>query len=218
MRKALLIAFTCLAGITSQAQVEKGRTLLGGTIAYNQSTNYSDGNYLSPGKQRSVIISPSFGKAIKTNFVLGVEASFSSGNQTYGAATDAIKTKSHSYGGAIFLRQYVPLLKNFYFYAQGMMGGSKNEAKQTHNNRVNNRTEGWGVSASLSPGLTYAITKKLYVESGLNGFALLAYSHSKLLYTDATTGGVSVSKGNNFNFSTSLGSSGGFTIGFRVLL
>lgn len=219
MKKVVLLAAVLVFVTTiTQAQITKGRTLLGGTVAYNQSTGYNADNTSYPGKQHNLFVNPSVGNAIKENLVLGVEASFYTGNLKYGAAPNQYKNKSRSYGGSVFLRQYVPLLKRFYFYAQAAAGGNKNKSWQTYNAKTYSNTEGWGAGVSFTPGLTYALTKKLYAESGLNGFALLNYNHSKTESTDLNTGTVSSSKGSNFNFSTSLGGGSGLNIGFRLLL
>jgi hypothetical protein len=219
MRKALLLT-TVLAFITAIAcaQIPKGRTLLGGTLSFSQANDHPANNASYPGKQRNVYINPSFGKVIKENLIVGLEGSFYFHNQKYGSTTNETVYKNRSYGGNVFVRQYVPLLKRFYFYAQASAGGSKNKQSQIYNDQTYSNTEGWGASVSLNPGLTYAITKKLYVESGLNGFALLAYAHSKSESTDPSSGAVSASKGSYFNFTTSLGSGGGISIGFRLLL
>jgi hypothetical protein len=219
MKKALLTTsvFVLITSI-AQAQITKGRTLLGGSISYGQGNNESTGNSSYPAKQHNLFVNPSVGKVIKDNLVVGLEGSFYSGNQKYGNTANESVNKSRSYGASLFVRQYVPLLKRFYFYAQALAGGGKNKAEQTYNNQTYSTTEGWGASVSLNPGLTYAITKKLYVESALNGFALLAYGHSKSEATDPSTGTVSTSKSNTFNFTTSLGGGNGFSVGFRLLL
>jgi hypothetical protein len=219
MRKALLLVAVIIsfASIT-HAQITKGRILLGGTLAYGRSTGYNPPNVSDPQVQQGLTINPSFGKAVKDNLILGIEASFYSLTQKYRSSTIISKYRSQSYGGSIFLRQYVPILKQFYFYAQAAAGANKNRTWQTSNDQTLNDTQGWGASLNLTPGLTYAITKRLYVETGLNGFALLSYNHSKTKFTDSNSGTVSTAKGSNFGISTSLGSSSGLNIGFRLLL
>lgn len=219
MKKALHFVITaCLFTTVSNAQIAKSKVLLGGTLAYYQRTeDYSDERF-NPAKQRYLTVSPSVGKVIKENLVLGVEVSFMSSYLRYNPPLTINENKSKSYGGAIFLRRYVPLLKNFYFFGQAAAGFSKQKGAQTYDSKPYNETNGWGSALSLTPGLTYGITKKFFVEAALNNLALLAYSHSKTESTDATTQIVSSSKSNDFNVSTSLGSSGGFNIGFRLLL
>ena len=63
-----------------------------------------------------------------------------------------------------FLRRYVPLLKNFFFYAQATAAGNSNHDQQKNNNILYNNAKGWSAAVSLTPGLTYAITRKLYAE------------------------------------------------------
>jgi hypothetical protein len=219
MRKALRLA-TVLVFITSiaGAQITKGKTLLGGTVVYNRATaSYSDNSFY-PAKQDYLTVNPAVGITIKENLIVGVEGSYYSSVQKSGTTTNLYTTKGHGYGGSIFLRRYVPLAKRFYFFGQGAVGANKNTSRQKYNNQTISSSEGWGAVVNFSPGLTYGVLKKLYVESSLNGFALLGYGRSQTESTDANTGVVSTSKGSNFNFSTSLGSGGGFSIGFRLLL
>lgn len=218
MKKALHLAIAALFfTAASNAQITKGKTLLGGTVAYYQTTaEYAVGNYAT-GKQHYLTISPSAGKVIRENLVLGLEANFYSTNQEYGLAPNKTENESSGYGGNVFLRRYVPLLKNFYFFGQGAVGYSETKSSQTSNSQPYSETKNWSVSASLYPGLAYAITKKFHVEAALNNLALISYSHSKHDYVNSTPETPS-SKGSAFNVSTSLGSNGGFGIGFRLLL
>lgn len=221
MKKVLPLTFASLCiTFVSYGQIAKGKTLLGGSLGYGQSEAHASNITFLPGKLRYVTLNPSVGIAFKENTVLGVDLSLYTYNQkTAGATpTDIYVTKSRVYGSNVFVRRYVPLLNRFYFYAQASVGGGKSEAWTEYNNQKPSRTDGWSAGLSLNPGLTYAVTKKLYVESGLNGFALLAYSRSKTKDTDSNTGVVSTTKGSNFNFSTTLGGGNGLSFGFRLLL
>src|SRR5215218_10009532 len=116
MKKALPLAIAALfITVTASAQIDKGKTLLGGTIGYSHVSGYYTSNF--------VTLSPSFGKVIKQNLVLGVEANFTSNTTKYDTL-NATNSKTKIYGGGIFLRRYVPLLKNFFFYAQATANGN----------------------------------------------------------------------------------------------
>jgi hypothetical protein len=219
MRKVVLftLVLTSVAAV-AKAQISKGRTLLGGTVVYNRTTASYSNNDLYPASQNYITINPAVGVAVKENLIVGVEGSFYSSVQKSGPTPNFTTTNGHGYGGSFFLRRYVPLAKRFYFFGQGAIGASTNTSKSEYNNQTINSSEGWSTAISFSPGLTYGIFRKLYIESSLNGFALLAYGHSKYKSTDTNTGAVSTSKASNFNFSTSLSGGNGFSIGFRFLL
>lgn len=217
MKKALLLVVVLLVTLVSNAQITKGKTLLGGTIAYSKGkAEYVNFNSDPPTVQRYVTISPSVGWVVKENVIVGVQGNFSSQKQEYANANSNSDYKA--YGGGVFVRRYVPLLKSFYFFGQGAVAYSNTESSQENMGQTYNETKGWGLDASIYPGLAYAITRKFHVEAGLNDLLLIGYSHSesKTQYFGVPT--IASSKGNAFGFSTSLGSNAGFNIGFRFLL
>lgn len=218
MKKVLYTTIICFAvGSVTQAQITKGKMLVGGTIVYSQgkAENSNNINYI-PTKQHYVSINPAVGKVIKENLVVGLQANFLSRNQNN--ENPVSKSKTENYGGGVFLRKYIPLLKNFYFFGHAAAGYNKSKTSQTYMGRPYGKAEGWDINASAYPGLAYAITKKFHIEAGLNDLAVVGYSHSEFENTDLATGSLSSSKGNNFSISTSLGSNAGFNIGFRLLL
>lgn len=219
MKKALHLAVALFfITATAQAQVTKGKILVGGTIGYAQVSEENTDNNSSPTKQNYFIINPSVGNVIKENLVLGIEATISSINQKYEAPSFEAKNESRSYGGSLFVRRYVPLLKNFYFFGQAAAGYSRSKTVQTYNNETYGKSQGWGAGINLYPGLAYAITKKFHVEAGLNNLAVIGYNHLNSENTNLNTEVVTLSESSSFNVSTSLGSNGGFSIGFRFLL
>jgi hypothetical protein len=123
MKKALLF-IVIASGISgfAQAQISKGKTLLGGTISYYQSKDKYASINPHPTKQTFVTINPSAGKVIRENLVLGVEANYSSNTFIYDYPFDKSKAESKTYGGSVFLRKYVPLLQRFYFLDKAVPG------------------------------------------------------------------------------------------------
>lgn len=219
MKKALHLALVlAVFATTASAQITKGKTLLGGTLVYNRASIGFMPNNTIPNKQRFVTLSPSIGKVVKENLMVGIEADYSESRQNYQSETTRIDLNNSGYGGGVFVRRYVPLVKNFYFFGQADAKFSKSESSQTSNNQLDTKLESWVVSASLSPGLSYAVTKTFYMEAGFNSLAQLGYSHSKAQFKDPATGVVSTANGDGFVVSTSLGTNSGFAIGFRLLL
>lgn len=225
MKKALHFAFAFLLFTTAvNAQITKGDLFLGGTVGYSQGNAKNTNDYFSgvPTKQRAFTITPAIGKVIRTNLVLGVQANILTQNQTYenyAANNQVTKFKNENYGGGVFLRKYVPLGKNFYFFGQGISEYNVFKSSQILNiNQAYIKGNGWSINVSAYPGLAYAITKKFHIETGFYNLVMIGYSHSNVENKNFNTGTISSSKGNSFNFSTSLATNGGFGVGFRLLL
>ena len=211
---AILMLFVASS---ASAQISKGKVLLGGTVAYNQGkseTINSPSN--NPSKQTFLTISPSIGKVVKENLVLGVQASINT--MKYNYEIQNADNDYKSYGGGLFLRRYVPLLTRFYFFGQGAADFTTSEVTQTYQNQTFGKTKGWNANVSVYPGLAYGVTQRFYMEAGLNNLLVAGYSHAETESKDPFNGSVSSSETNTFGFSTSLGSNAAFTIGFRFLL
>jgi hypothetical protein len=184
----LSIAIFLFASIT-KAQITKGSTFIGGQISGGQ-TETKNGS--STQKQSSFYVSPAIGTAIKQNLIAGIDFTYGQSKNESGYAY-----KTNTYGGGFFLRRYVPIATRFYFFLQGRAGYSfdKSESSNSSSNWLNKSNS---VSLGLYPGVSFALTKALHIEAGLNNLALLGYSHSvskQPNLPDQTS--------NNFNFRTS---------------
>jgi hypothetical protein len=202
---------------SAAAQISKGKVFLGGTVGFGQQTSEMtnmSSNY--PTKQTYLTISPSVGKVIRENIILGVQASIATQRSDY--KVQEFDARYKGYSGGVFMRRYVPLLKSFYFFGQGAADFSVQNSSEKFQGQTRNKAKGWGTSVSLYPGLAYAVTRKFYVEAALNNLLVAGYNRSETESKDPGSGVVSSSETSSFGFSTSLGSSAGFTIGFRFLL
>jgi hypothetical protein len=83
-----------------------------------------------------------------------------------------------------------------------MMRATTNESK----------IRGWNTGIGFTPGISYAINKKLQLESGFNSLFHATYAKSK------TTAGYNKSSSDSFSAGVSLENQSTFYIGFRVLL
>lgn len=221
MKKALLgTTVLMLFAFVAEAQISKGKILLGGTLGY--STGSSEADYPLPSppydKQHFVTISPSVGKVIKDNLVLGIVGSYFTGLQRSQNQSNETEWKTDGYGGAVFLRRYISLTKNFYFFGQGAAGYSVNKQTQTTNKQLITESKNGLANLALLPGLSYAVTPKFFVEANLNNLALITYNHSIFRSFNPNTNIIETSKGNSFSVSTSLSGTTQFSIGFKVLL
>jgi hypothetical protein len=213
MKKLLLAVITVLAVANfTNAQIKKGAIFLGGDIS--ASTQNTKSQNQTSSKQNGVLISPVFGKAIKDNLILGVHAGVGFYNNNYD--NDNMKSKSNSYNAGIFLRKYKNIgNSDFYFFMQGGLNG--NFSKQTQQRiapAYNEENKYFNIALSAYPGISYAVTKKLQLETGFNNLLTLSYMNEKRTVgiTNYTTNGFSISSSLSYNALSSL------YLGFRFLL
>ena len=189
-----LFLFFILAGLVSNAQISKGSILLGGAVEFNsQKTTYmaSPTNAFT---SSAVSLSPSIGKAVKDNFIIGIDLSYGHAQSDNQAACGTENIKIDSYGLGFFLRQYFPLGKGFSLFTQEELGGSHSQTKE--NGIVT--TKSTMLSMTFFPGIAYAVSHRLQFELGLVNFFFFDYSHNKS--GDDVTG----YKSNTFSAGTGL--------------
>src|SRR5688500_14694907 len=106
-RIQLLIASSLFIVSTANAQISKGSILLGGNLSF--SSVKSEDGIKQP--NLNLNLSPSIGKAIKENLIVGVGLGYS--RYRNGPKGSEIEY-SNKYGGDLFVRKYYPLGRNFY--------------------------------------------------------------------------------------------------------
>lgn len=198
------IAILLFASVTN-AQITKGSTFIGGQISGGKQ-EFKNGS--SSQEQNALFISPAIGTAIKQNLIAGVDFTYS---HLKSESTGNLVNEGNGYGAGFFLRRYAPIASRFYFFLQGRAGYSheKNESK-SGTNPYSSKSSYYNLG--LYPGVSFALTKSLHVEAGLNNLALFSYSHGKSKqagYPDQTS--------KAFNFSTSAsGSNLSFALRFII--
>jgi hypothetical protein len=207
IKRLPLFIFILCASSYAHAQISKGSLFLGGRVQYStlkhettSSPDQSNTSYLT--------ISPAIGTAIKENLILGVELDY---RRTKEAANNVDTRNEKNYGGALFLRQYLLLGKNFYFFGQGNTGVSVFKNEYPTNPLVDNK--GYRISLGVYPGISYAVNNKIHIESGLNNIVFIDYTSSKSVPVAGQE-----SKSTSFNVGTSLSSPISFNIGIRFIL
>src|SRR6185295_15026101 len=104
MRTKILPSFAiffCIA-IASNAQINKGRYLLGGSFSYYSASNLSN---------KSLYTNIQSGRIIKDNTIVGLTGSYASNNFN----TTPWQDKTQQYSIGIFYRKYKALTNKFYF-------------------------------------------------------------------------------------------------------
>ncbi|BAV08168.1 Outer membrane protein beta-barrel domain-containing protein [Filimonas lacunae] len=179
MKKILLLTVLVVitTAITASAQINKGSVYLGGNVGYGRSNIRNNG--YEDYKQINVGVSPSVAFAYKDNFAWGLSLLY--------ARTDLQTSyiqKSNNFGVTAFLRQYQPLGKGFYAFAQEgltLLYGFGNQSSPT-----SSEVKSYGANAGISPGLAYDINKKFQLEIQLNNVAYVSYNRSKTKYSYTT--------------------------------
>ncbi len=180
MRKTicLTIASLCIAFI-SQAQISKGSTFLGGSLNFSGNSVKDDANPINNSSTHSFGVSPQFGKAINTNAVLGVFLNYYRYTSESTIGTQTAKNSYDAYGGGVFYRRYYPFAKRFYLFGEASTGFSYGNTGYTNNSVLSGKSKPVSVAASLTPGLSFAASKNLHLETSLNQFVSFYYRRYK---------------------------------------
>jgi hypothetical protein len=214
-RKILLLIIPALV-ITNllHAQIKKGSLLLGGQVGFSTTKSKTE-NSGNDRTQTGLNVSPAAGKAIKDNLVLGFDAVYThnrdkTDNVTYSGA------KANSYGAGVFLRKYIPLIDRLYLFGQGRLGASYSQTSNNSSPGSYYDTKGLSIGIGFYPGVSFAVSKKVHLESGFNNLAYVNFNHAKTEESTMVTH--SINKSNSFSMGSSLENQTGFTVGVRVLL
>ncbi len=213
MKIKILLSFVILfcAAIATNAQINEGRYLLGGSFGFSNAKNPQT----TGAQNQRLYTNIQFGKVIKENTVAGVILS-------YGYSKDDSTAKLNQYGAGVFYRKYKPIGKSFYFF--GEADALYNYAKNTQGNfQIGGNgtiyTSNTG-SLTFTPGISYSLCKRVQMELLMQNLISLSYGTFKNETTSMGASDISTSKSNNFsadvNVNSNLGNS--FAIGFKFLL
>ena len=215
MRKIYLFIISLSVFVDSaNAQIKKGSVFLGGDIGgSSQKTKTTDD--ITSYKQNVINIFPVFGKAIKDNLVLGVNAGF--GIYDDNNLENYWEHKTNSYSAGVFLRKYKNIgTSGFYLFVQGGFGAGYMNQKQEGPSQYNfHELKRIFVGINAYPGLSYAVSRKLHLETGFNNLLTLNYFHDQIKNGSPVTN----YKANGFNIASSLNNATSHLfLGFRLLI
>jgi hypothetical protein len=197
----LSLLFVCSLVVTTNAQINKGATWLGGQVSFGHSSTENAG---SKNKQTSFNIGPAVGKAVKDNLIVGIAANY----QHYKTKNGSVTTnKGTTYGGALFIRKYVPVVNRFYIF-----GDARAYFNVSSERTSDIKIKGWDAGISATPGLSYGVTKNIQIETGLNSLFRVAYMKRN------QEQGYNENKNNAFNAGISLDNTSPIYLGFRFLI
>ena len=210
-----LFALTCV--LTSQAQIEKGSLLLGSSIGYSQGKTKVEQATAVSSKNNTFSFSPSIGVALKENLVAGVRFDYLKNTSKYTYdANNAQNGEIKNYGGGIFIRRYVPVVNRLYVFGEGtaFYKTIKQTSTQTYyNSKTEIKNKGWGTGLSITPGISFGVSKKFQIEGGFNSLLNVSYAKSKI--TGNTT---ATQKAESFSGGIGNDDESMFYVGFRFIL
>jgi len=204
-RFLLSLLFVCSLAITTQAQINKGALWLGGQAGYSQ-TNSKAGS-TNNSKQRSVNFSPAVGTAIKENLILGVFVNYS--NYKYTTSGPSSR-KEETVGGGIFIRKYIPVVNRLYLFGDARAFYNSYKLRETHS--PDRKIKGFDAGISATPGVSFAVTNKLHIETGVSSLLFTRYQKR------TSTEGSVVTEDKTVNAGLSLDNSSQLFIGVRFLI
>lgn len=223
MNKNLCIILFLLSALISiqpvTAQISKGSAMFGGSINFYGSQNK---NETTPGEKSTtsgIGVTPLFGKAIKNNLLVGGDISYGrySNSRDYpGGGGQSSKTNSDSYGVGAFVRGYRNLGNSgFYLYLQNRIGVQVSSGKTSNSNPgYDYRNNGMAVNLNLSPGVAYAITERMHIETGLDNLFYVEYTAGSTKYS----GSERKSTNRNFSGGIGIGGTSSFSVGVKWII
>jgi hypothetical protein len=194
----LLTIAILLIATTSHAQINKGVKALGGNLSLTSTTEESPAEKYT---NTSFSIAPSFMSVYKDNRAIGFILKYTHNETSY------FQLKTNSYGAGIFLRQYKPLGKGFYVFAQESLNFDADQYKSvlSSDTIIVTTAKTKTISVTVNPGLAFDVSKKFQLELlFFNNLLSAGYSH-----TDTQPGNLSepIFKQNSFFINTNLNTS-----------
>ncbi len=212
MKKLSFVLFVSfLSATTVQSQIKQGALFLGGNFSVSSEKRDNHSNFTST--QSGVGFSPVIGYAIKDDIVIGGDLYYS--DSKYDATPPAYDNKNSYRGIGFFVRHYHQIKNSgFSLFVQGRIGYEHYRFTQTGTAQIDDlkRNE---VRTTFNPGLSYQVSKRWQLETGLNNFLSLSVYNQKQTISagspsNTTTKGVNLQA--NLNPVTDL------YIGLRFLL
>jgi opacity protein-like surface antigen len=204
----LMILLFSLTSASVSAQFTKGSTWLGGSAGYASST--SESQYTDRTKTRTFNINPAIGKVIKPGTVAGIELGYNFHKEERNNFPYQAKSKAYSIG--VFTRKYIEPFKKFYLFGHAGLGASFARYNSTSSFPANPETKSWQTGVSLYPGVSYALTSKIFLEAVFINLFTISYSASRTVVPG------DIYHNNSFSANVNLNNAANFGIGIRFIL
>lgn len=220
--KLLITGILCAIAFTANAQTEKGKNLINGSVGFSSTERSfgdnninSSGNYLE--KTKIVSIMPRFGHFISNNLALGLGVGYayskSISDRNYSSASSIDLShqvaKQSSINFSPFVRYYIDIAEKFKFFGQispsiGFGKGEQSISQSFYNGTqtINNLSAGdWKFTtygAEINPGFAFFPSKRWAIEFS---FPLIKYAKTKP--NNQGTNTITLGSSEDFSFATS---------------
>ena len=212
-KKQLYLLTACLLIVCiSQAQIKKGDILLGGNVGFT-TQNSQPGGGGNKVTQTNYTISPSIGKAIKDDLVVGLNLNYAHFRAKTGDNPANI-TNDDTYGLGVFVRKYKVLGAGFAFFGEGDLGGTYERGiNYTEGQPKPPASRSYGINGGFYPGIAYFIGRHMQLETGIQNLLYVRYGNTK------NGSGQNEEKSNIFNIGTNLSQAfDNFVFGIKWIL
>lgn len=180
MKKIALFSTTlfCLS-LAAQAQITKGSLFLGGSFGVSSSSSKNEGMLTQESSTSGWSFSPQIGTAVGTNKIAGLSFGYNRSRQENTYATQKQLTESSGFSGGIFYRRYYPLSNRFYLFGQAGVDFGTSTQEQKRDGALTFKNSSKTISVNITPGISYAASRKLHLEASLNRLVSAYYTWSK---------------------------------------
>ncbi|TCZ70988.1 outer membrane protein [Flaviaesturariibacter aridisoli] len=212
MKKIALFSAGLLSVAAVNAQLNKGRIFLGGSITSSSTENTTVNNPNNiVTKQSAFVIDPTIGVFAKENLVVGINVGFSKAKTEAAGNT---QQEQRTIAPGVFLRRYYPLGKSFFFYGHGGLNYINQKSETFNGTTPVNEVNGNGFGLTIFPGVAYAIRKNFLLEVSLRNLLTANYVSSEI----KNPNNIVTAKTNTFNLGVNGGGGVPLSIGFNILL
>ncbi len=209
-----IMAALCAIGLAANAQTEKGKRFINGSIGFtsnkNSQTVSASPTYSTEQKTEAFNIVPRFGYFVADNWTIGLGAGYSRSkstantvNSTSSAIILASQTaKQHVFSIEPFVRKYVDVADKFKFFGELNIGVGFGKAvnRAVYGAPINSDQEDsyklTSYGAALAPGFAFFPSKKWAIEFS---FPLANYRKTK---PKDVSNGLSIPTSETFTFAT----------------
>ena len=213
MKKLLLsFAVLCTAALSVNAQTEKGRNFIGGSIGYSSTTN-KPGNSSIVNEDTEFTtfdLLPKIGHFFSKNLAVGLGVGYRQAKNVYTANTAqpggfgvaTVTSKNNSFNVSPFVRYYIDVAEKFKFYGQGSgsaaFGKMSNVSIGYQTNASQSKSTFTSYTAAVNPGFAFFPAKKWAIEFS---FPLISYAIQKTKNDDSN---IAIQDADSKNFSFGL--------------
>lgn len=154
-----------------------GQIFVGGDFGFNSHTNKTKemGTVTREYSDYSLSLAPEAGKFLSEKVAIGIALGFSVGG-SHSVNANETTTKSSSFGINPFVRYYAWKSIKFSIYGEGRTGVEFSRSSRTTGPITDDDPDVTRLSVSIYPGLSYALTEKLELETSLR-FLSAGYSY-----------------------------------------